>query len=136
VRLDGNFRLLTAQYQRLRGDIPNFLAPDGRVFGYDTNGNMYYVSTAGTGSLSAAGVPVGERRLDIECRVLRHRQDSADWRQFSRRSDHRHQWPDAGLYHHGADGLATPMGECDRTGGRQGPWYRRQPERRHVSAAK
>ena len=33
----------------------NFLAPDGRVFGYDTNGKMYYVSTGGAGSIATAG---------------------------------------------------------------------------------
>jgi hypothetical protein len=33
----------------------NFLAPDGRVFGYDSNGKMYYVSTGGAGSIAAAG---------------------------------------------------------------------------------
>jgi len=33
----------------------NFLAPDGRVFGYDTNGNMYYVTTGGAGSIATAG---------------------------------------------------------------------------------
>lgn len=54
---DGTFRLLsgaaTGGYAAL---FPrNFLAPDGRIFGYDTNGNMYFVTTAGTGSLSAAG---------------------------------------------------------------------------------
>ena len=33
----------------------NFVAPDGRVFGYDHNGKMYYVDYLGTGVLSAAG---------------------------------------------------------------------------------
>ena len=30
----------------------NFLAPDGRVFGYDTNGAMYFVDPSGTGTLT------------------------------------------------------------------------------------
>jgi len=56
-RLDGTFRLLsnapTGPYATV---FPrNFLAPDGRVFGYDTNGKMYFVATGGTGSLIAAG---------------------------------------------------------------------------------
>jgi len=55
--LNGGFRLLTGaptgSYAVL---FPrNFLAPDGRVFGYDTNGNMYYVNPSGSGSISAAG---------------------------------------------------------------------------------
>ena len=53
----GNFRLLTgANTSSYAAAFPrNFLAPDGRIFGYDTNGNMYFVSTAGTGSLVGAG---------------------------------------------------------------------------------
>ncbi len=34
----------------------NFLAPDGRVFGFDVDGSMYYVSTDGSGSM----VPLGQ----------------------------------------------------------------------------
>ncbi len=58
VREDnGTYRLLsnvpTGGYAAL---FPrNFLAPDGRVFGYDTNGRMYFVSTGGTGSIAAVG---------------------------------------------------------------------------------
>lgn len=33
----------------------NFVAPDGRIFGFDNAGRMYYVSTGGTGLLTAAG---------------------------------------------------------------------------------
>jgi hypothetical protein len=33
----------------------NFLAPDGMVFGYDSNANMYYVNSSGTGSIISAG---------------------------------------------------------------------------------
>ncbi|HZF17485.1 MAG TPA: galactose oxidase-like domain-containing protein, partial [Steroidobacteraceae bacterium] len=53
----GTFRLLTgASTSGLAATFPrNFLAPDGRVFGYDTNGNMYYVTTAGTGTFTGAG---------------------------------------------------------------------------------
>ena len=55
---NGAFRLLTntatSSYAAL---FPrNFLAPDGRVFGYDTNGNMYFVAPAGLGSISPAGI--------------------------------------------------------------------------------
>ena len=52
--LDGTFRLLTGadtnsldfMYAR------NFIAPDGRVFGYDSNGRMYYVNPAGAGAVT------------------------------------------------------------------------------------
>jgi YVTN family beta-propeller protein len=40
----------------------NFVAPDGRVFGFDTDGAMYYVDTSGTGSLNrrdTLGAPIG-----------------------------------------------------------------------------
>jgi hypothetical protein len=55
--LDGQYRKLTGMptdayqwwYPR------NFLAPDSRVFGFDINGNMYFVSTVGNGSLTPAG---------------------------------------------------------------------------------
>jgi YVTN family beta-propeller protein len=49
---DGTFRILSgANTSDLFYYFPrNFIAPDGRIFGYDVNGNMYYVSTAGTGS--------------------------------------------------------------------------------------
>jgi YVTN family beta-propeller protein len=54
---DSSFRLLsgvpTGSYAAL---FPrNFLAPDGRVFGYDTNGKMYFVTTGGTGSIAQVG---------------------------------------------------------------------------------
>ncbi len=54
---DGNFRLLTnAPTGSFATLFPrNFLAPDGRVFGYDTNGKMYFVATDGLGSLTPAG---------------------------------------------------------------------------------
>jgi DNA-binding beta-propeller fold protein YncE/mono/diheme cytochrome c family protein len=54
---NGAFRLLTsAGTSGFDTTFPrNFLAPDGRVFGYDTTGRMYYVNAAGTGALSAAG---------------------------------------------------------------------------------
>src|SRR6185503_17852548 len=52
-----SFRLLTgAGTGSYASNFPrNFIAPDGRVFGYDTNGKMYYVTPGGTGSIIAAG---------------------------------------------------------------------------------
>ncbi|HEY6514451.1 MAG TPA: PA14 domain-containing protein [Burkholderiaceae bacterium] len=54
---DGIYRLLTGaatggfdfMYPR------NFIAPDGRVFGYDSAGRMYYINTAGVGAVTTAG---------------------------------------------------------------------------------
>jgi len=53
----GGFRLLTnVNTSALDWWYPrNFVAPDGRVFGYDAKGRMYYVNPAGTGSYTAAG---------------------------------------------------------------------------------
>lgn len=53
----GQFRLLPGvQTGSLDWWYPrNFLAPDGRVFGYDNKGWMYYVDTEDQGSISLAG---------------------------------------------------------------------------------
>ena len=54
---DGSFRLLSgANTSTLDFMYPrNFVAPDGRVFGYDSAGRMYYVNTSGTGSFTQVG---------------------------------------------------------------------------------
>jgi YVTN family beta-propeller protein len=54
---DGTFRLLTgADTGALDFMYPrNFIAPDGRVFGYDSAGRMYYVAPGGTGSITRVG---------------------------------------------------------------------------------
>ncbi len=53
----GSFRLLSAvDTSTLEPLAPrNFLAPDGRVFGFDATGAMYFVDTTGAGSRVAAG---------------------------------------------------------------------------------
>jgi YVTN family beta-propeller protein len=69
----GTFRLLTGaptgsfnfMYPR------NFIAPDGRVFGYDSNGKMYYISTAGNGSVSNAGQFSGPTGSDSSTAMFR-----------------------------------------------------------------
>lgn len=50
----GSFRLLSgADTSGLAAGFPrNFIAPDGRVFGFDSSGQMYYVTTDGTGSIA------------------------------------------------------------------------------------
>ena len=66
-QLDGTYRLLTGvDTSALSYDFPrNFVAPDGRIFGYDSGGNMYYVNTAGTGSITRVGsTPASSRGGD------------------------------------------------------------------------
>ena len=55
--INGTFRLLSgADTSTLDFMYPrNFVAPDGRVFGFDSAGRMYYVNTSGTGSITMAG---------------------------------------------------------------------------------
>ena len=61
--VNGNFRLLSgANTSGYAETFPrNFLAPDGRVFGFSNSGQMYYVVPTGTGSITSMGqmpVPV------------------------------------------------------------------------------
>ena len=70
---NGTFRLLTGantsaydfMYPR------NFVAPDGRVFGFDSAGRMYYVNTAGAGSLTSAGQFTGPTGSDSSAAMFR-----------------------------------------------------------------
>ena len=53
--VNGVYRVLPADTSGLRYYYPrNFVAPDGRVFGYDTTGQMYYVDP-GLGTITSAG---------------------------------------------------------------------------------
>jgi hypothetical protein len=54
---DGTFRLLTGvDTSALDFWYPrNFVAADGRIFGFDTAGRMYYVDTTGAGKFVSAG---------------------------------------------------------------------------------
>jgi YVTN family beta-propeller protein len=55
--IDGTFRLLsTATTSGFDFMYPrNFVAPDGRLFGFDSAGRMYYVDASGTGSVTQVG---------------------------------------------------------------------------------
>jgi YVTN family beta-propeller protein len=55
--LAGVFRVLNgADTSTLDFMYPrNFIAPDGRVFGYDSAGRMYYLNPTGTGALTSLG---------------------------------------------------------------------------------
>src|SRR5262245_36751241 len=54
---NGSYRLLTtAGTGSFASNFPrNFLAPDGRIFGYDTSGRMYFINAGGTGSVATQG---------------------------------------------------------------------------------
>ena len=71
---DGAFRLLgNANTSSLNWFYPrNFVAPDGRVFGFDSNGVMYYVNPAGLGSVSNVGqLPAANRGNDSSAAMFR-----------------------------------------------------------------
>jgi YVTN family beta-propeller protein len=55
--LDGTFRLLTgADTNGINASYPrNFIASDGRVFGFGKGGNWYYVDVTGNGSVTRMG---------------------------------------------------------------------------------
>ena len=54
---DGVFRLLSgANTSSYAETFPrNFIAPDGRIFGFDNSGKTYYVVPSGTGSITQVG---------------------------------------------------------------------------------
>src|SRR5690606_25360302 len=49
----------------------NFIAPDGRVFGYDSSGRMYYVNTSGNGAVATAGQFSGPTGSDSSAAMFR-----------------------------------------------------------------
>ncbi len=57
--VNGNFRYLSAmRTAHLTYDYPrNWVAPDGRVFGFDNKGEMYFVDPSGTGSIQMVSAP-------------------------------------------------------------------------------
>jgi hypothetical protein len=59
---NGTFRLLSSANTESLGFMypRNFVQPDGRLFGYDSNGAMYFVNTAGTGGITSAGSFAGQ----------------------------------------------------------------------------
>ena len=69
----GSFRLLSGvNTGSLDFMFPrNFVAPDGRVFGYDSNGRMYWVNTSGTGSITMAGQFSGPTGSDSSTAMYR-----------------------------------------------------------------
>ena len=70
---DGVFRLLSnANTSAFDFMYPrNFIAPDGRVFGFDSSGRMYYVNTSGTGLVTTAGQFSGPTGSDASTAMYR-----------------------------------------------------------------
>ncbi len=71
--INGQFRLLTgANTSGLDFMFPrNFVAPDGRVFGFDGNGRMYYVDTSGSGSATLGSQFTGPTGSDSSAAMFR-----------------------------------------------------------------
>jgi YVTN family beta-propeller protein len=71
--VNGVFRLLqNADTSSLVFMYPhNFIAPDGRIFGIDGNGAMYYVNTSGTGSVTNVGQLSGPTGTDSSAAMFR-----------------------------------------------------------------
>jgi YVTN family beta-propeller protein len=71
--VNGGFRLLTgANTSGLDFMYPrNFIAPDGRIFGFERDGRMYYVNTSGTGSVTTAGQFTGPTGTDSSAAMFR-----------------------------------------------------------------
>jgi YVTN family beta-propeller protein len=72
--LDGVFRLLSgANTSTLDFMYPrNFIAPDGRVFGYDSAGRMYYLNPEGIGAFTSVGqFPAAYRGSDASAAMFR-----------------------------------------------------------------
>ncbi|HWN06591.1 MAG TPA: PA14 domain-containing protein [Steroidobacteraceae bacterium] len=70
---NGAFRLMTgANTSSFDFMYPrNFIAPDGRVFGYDSAGRMYYVNTSGAGAVTTAGQFTGPTGSDSSAAMFR-----------------------------------------------------------------
>ena len=70
---NGVFRLLSgANTSGLDFMFPrNFIAPDGRVFGYDSDGRMYYVNTGGSGAVASVGQFGGPTGSDSSAAMFR-----------------------------------------------------------------
>lgn len=70
---DGQFRLLTgADTSDLNYGYPrNFVAPDGRIFGFDSTGKMYNVDTDGAGSRVNRGAFTGPTGRDSSVAMFR-----------------------------------------------------------------
>ena len=97
----------------------NFLAPDGRIFGFDNSGKMYYVTPGGTGLLTPVGPVARRHELDRERRDVPAGTHHPDGRRLECRAGHRHQWRAAGGDVHAVDVNAAAVGVRHRVARRQ-----------------
>jgi YVTN family beta-propeller protein len=49
----------------------NFIAPDGRIFGYESSGKMYYISASGSGTVTNSGQLTGPIGTDSSAAMFR-----------------------------------------------------------------
>ena len=130
AQLNGTFRLLSsADTSTLDFMYPrNFIAPDGRVFGYDSSGRMYYVNPTGTGTITNVGqFAASYRGSDASAAMFR----PGRILQFGGNSNgalviditRRHAGRDADA----VDVVAAPAGQRHGPAERQGARDRRQP---------
>ena len=119
---DGAFRLLSgANTNALDWMFPrNFIAPDGRVFGYDGAGRMYYVNTARLGHVRNGRTVQRTHGHRLERRHVPPGPHPAVRRQHERRGGDRHQRRGAYGHDDAAALLAPAPRQRDRHGGRQG----------------
>ena len=70
---NGVFRALTSVDTTTFGTrYPrNWVAPDGRIFGYEENGRMYYINTSGTGSITLGAQLPGPGRYPSSAVMFR-----------------------------------------------------------------
>jgi hypothetical protein len=104
----------------------NFLAPDGRIFGFDNSGKMYYVTPGGAGLLTPVGQLPGAYELDRECRDVPAGTHHPDGRRVECRAGHRHQWRAAGGDVDAVDVDAAAVGVRHCIARRQGAGHWRQ----------
>ncbi len=71
--VNGAFRLLSGVATSIYNwNYPrNFLAPGGRVFGFDTTGKMYYVNATGGGGITATGQLPGSTSRTVSAAMFR-----------------------------------------------------------------
>ena len=105
----------------------NFIAPDGRVFGYDSAGRMYYVNTSGTGAVTTAGQFSGPTGSDSSAAMFRPGRILQFGGNSSERARHRHQRRRARGDADAAGLDAASPRHRDDAGRRPGARDRRQP---------
>ena len=126
--VNGAFRLLTgANTSSLDFMFPrNFVAPDGRVFGFDSNGRMYYVDTSGSGSVALGSQFTGPTGSDSSAAMFRPGRILQFGGNAKYCACHRHHEWHAGRHKHWFTLVAAQARHGHRARRRPGPRDRRQ----------